>query len=227
MKVAFASMTYGPVDPRVLPHQRVASWHATKHGGVEWVGDISPNRMKFDVGRNRIAKDACDLTDADYVFWCDSDIMLPQDAITRMVSHGDPFVTGIYFQREGSHWPLIANRLPNEGSFQWLIKWPEGAYFPADGCGFGCVLTSVEMLKDIGDNWFTYEKYSEDFDFCIKAKAKGYQLHVDSNVLCGHLGDAEPVTFETYKAAHPKFGHPIALIQTGEGVSSAAAGGTR
>jgi hypothetical protein len=208
-RLAFASMTYGPVDPAIQPSLRVATWHAQRHGNVVWVGDMSPNRMKFDVARNLIAQTVCNETDADYIFWCDSDIILQQDAISRLVSHDLDFVTGLYFQRPAPHWPLVASKLPGEnGSFQWIVKWPLGALFPADGCGFGCVLTSTKMLKAMKKDWFTYEKFSEDFDFCIKARRAGFQLMVDSSVLCGHLPDPEPVTFETYKAAHPEIVWP-------------------
>lgn len=212
VKVAFASITYGPVDPRIVASQRVAIMHAARHGNVDWVGDVSPNREKFDVARNHVAKVACDdiEKDTDYVFWVDSDIELPADAISRLVSHGDPFVTGIYFQRLEPHYPLVAIQLPTpkkdySGSFQWIIKWPENAYFPADGCGFGCVLTSVKLLRDINQEWFKYERFSEDFDFCVKARKLGYKLMVDSNVLCGHLGDPKPITYEDYLKIHPEF----------------------
>lgn len=204
-KLVFASMTYGPVDSAVLPSQRVATWHAQQHGGVRWIADMSPNRMKFDVARNLIAQTVCNETDADGIFWCDSDVVLQEDAISQLVSHDANFVTGIYFQREPPHWPLISIRRPTgEQPFNWLVKWPEGAYFEADGCGFGCVYTSTRLLKAIGKDWFKYEHYSEDFDFCIKAKQAGFPLMVDSTVLCGHLRDPQPATFETYRAAHPE-----------------------
>ena len=183
--------------------------HAGNHG-VTWMGDLSPDKMKFDVGRDAVAKGACDMDDTDdaLVFWCDSDIILPVDAITVLAHRAKDmsydFLTGIYFQRAGDHnWPLIAHKTPKHG-FQWLMKWPPGSVFPVDGCGFGCVLTSVRMLQDIGEMWFNYEEYSEDFDFCVKAKAKGYQLMVDSTVLCGHLADPVPVTIEDFHAKHPE-----------------------
>ena len=84
------------------------------------------------------------------------------------------------------------------------IDFEEDVLMPIDGCGFGCVLTSVKLLRDIDHEWFSYEKYSEDFDFCLKAQAKGYQLWTDTGVLCGHLPDPKPVTFETFKEVHPE-----------------------
>jgi len=209
MDLLFACPTYGPTEPDADRSRRAAIMHAANFGG-KWLGDISTNRMKFDVARDAVAKEACNMEGASdaYVFWCDSDVILPPDAISVLahmaVEKGYHFVTGIYFQRECDHWPLVAHRSPNKG-FQWIARWPEGSVFPADGCGFGCVLTSVAMLQDIGEMWFNYEKFSEDFDFCVKAKNKGYQLMVNSNVLCGHLADPVPVTVETFKQKHPEF----------------------
>lgn len=207
MKMIWASPTYGPVDSQALRSQRLAIMHASQHG-VEWLGDASPERMKFDVARNAVAKEAVN-SEADYVFWCDSDIILPPWAISRISSYEKDFITGIYFQRVKPHWPLIAQFTGK--SFNWLIRWEPDMLLPIDGCGFGCVLTSVKMLRDIakhdtdGTEWFKYVKYSEDFDFCLKAKAAGYQLWVDTGVLCGHLPDPEAVTFETYQKTHPEF----------------------
>ena len=200
MKLIWASPTYGPIDPQALKNQRVAIMHAAANGNV-WAGDASPDRMKFDVARNAVAREACE-SDADAVFWCDSDIILPSYAITRLAAAGKDFICGIYFQRVKPHYPLIARYTGK--NFQWFGKWPEESLIPIDGCGFGCVLTSTKLLRAIDHEWFSYEKYSEDFDFCLKAQAKGYQLWADSGVLCGHLPDPKPVTFETFQEAHPE-----------------------
>lgn len=200
MKLIWASPSYGPVDPQALKSQRVAIMHAAANGHT-WLGDASPDKMKFDVARNAVAREGCE-SEADAVFWCDSDIILPAYAITRLVSAGKDFICGIYFQRVKPHYPLIA-RFTGK-NFQWFGKWPEESLMPIDGCGFGCVLTSTKLLRDIDHEWFSYQKFSEDFDFCLKAQAKGYQLWVDTGVLCGHLPDPKPVTFETFQEVHPE-----------------------
>ena len=241
MKLIFASPTYGPTEPEANKSQRVAIMHAANHGH-QWVGDASPDKQTFVVGRGMIAKAGCD-SEADYIFWCDSDIVLPPDAITRMVDHGLDFVTGIYFQKSGDHWPLIANFATDH--YNWMVCWPENVIAPVDGCGFGCVLTSTKMLRAMRDAfrpevlerkmicdlcesksphfdcvqrpmtdneirekanpWFEYAKFSEDFEFCQRAKKSGFQLYVDTAVLCGHLPAPPPTTIEDFKQKHPEF----------------------
>lgn len=206
-KLVFASPTYGPVDPQALRSQRVAIMHAAANGHT-WVADASPDRMKFDVARNASVQSALqsvEMDGAEYVFWCDSDVILPASAVTRLLSYGLDFVTGVYFQRVHPHWPLIAHFNEDRQSFNWISNWPPDTVAPIDGAGFGCLITSTKLLDAIGDNWFTYQKYSEDFDFCMKAKKLGYQLYVDTGVLCGHLADPVPVTRETFVRAHPEF----------------------
>ncbi len=214
MKLIFSSITYGPVEPATIVSQRAAIMHAANHG-VQWVGDASPDKQTFTAGRGMVAAAACD-SEADYVFWCDSDIVLKPDTVTRLVSYGLDFITGIYFQKTGEHWPLVANF--SEDHYNWMVRWPEHVVAPVDGCGFGCVLTSVKMLRDIRsmvearhqDNiekgicdlceagllgrshechrrpmtetekkldrknpWFDFAHFSEDFEFCQRAKRAG------------------------------------------------------
>lgn len=212
MKLIFASPTYGPIDSAALRYQRSAIMHAASNG-VTWLGDASPERMKFDAARNTAVRSVLrNSPDADAIFWCDSDVVLPVDAITRLVHSGKDFITGIYFQRYPPHWPLIAhfNRhggKDGKGTFAWFTEWPENIIAPIDGCGFGCVLTSTKMLRSMDAPWFTFERFSEDFDFCLRAKRAGYDLFVDTGVLCGHLADPVPVGITEFEAVKARGEH--------------------
>jgi hypothetical protein len=152
VNLLLACPTYGPVETMATRHLRTAMMHATNHGGVRWVGDVSPNRMKFDAARNAAvtlalkAEDA-EVATADAILWVDSDVVLPIDAITRLVAEQKDFITGVYVQREPPHFPLIANFDPVQKTFSWFIEFPTDVVAPIDGCGFGCVLTSTRMLR--------------------------------------------------------------------------------
>jgi hypothetical protein len=198
MKVLFSSPTYGPVDPQALRTQRAAIMHAAGHG-VTWVGDVSPDRMGFAAARNTVAQAALE-TEADAVFWCDSDVTLPADAISRLVVEEKDFITGIYTQRYPPYWPLVAYLNPATDTFQWWSQMPTDVVAPVDGCGFGCVLTSTNLLRAVGAPWFAFAKYSEDFDFCVKAKRAGFQLFAHTGVLCGHLPEPVPVGLAHHQA---------------------------
>ena len=176
MKLILSSPTYGPVEPLTATHLRAAVMHAAAHG-VEWVGDASPDRVKWDAARNLTVKTALE-SEAEAIFWCDADIVLPTDAITRLVATGEPFITGIYFQRGKPHWPLIAHFDARKQTFNWFIDWPANVVAPIDGCGFGCVLTTTAMFRAIDPPWFAFHKFSEDFDVCLKAARAGWAVRV-------------------------------------------------
>jgi hypothetical protein len=157
-----------------------------------WVGDISPDRLTFSAARNVALNNAIE-SGAEGVVWVDSDIIPPIDGIAKLVEHGKHFVTGVYFQRLPPHFPMFGKELGG-GRFQWAMSWPENVLAPMDGCGFGFVYTSVQMLKRVYkkfDQPFEFTVSSEDLTFCLRAKQCGFQLYVDTGVMCQHLGDAQ------------------------------------
>jgi len=206
MKLILASPSYGPIAPECVIGQRVAIMHAQKHAGVMWYGDCSPHDVKqstIDVARNRIAQEAC-RSDADAVFWLDSDVVLPPDAVTKLVLAGKDMICGIYCQRVPPHYPVVCHFDPtggadHRGTMNWIVTWPEDVIGEADGCGFGCVLTSVAMLRAMPRPWFHFGDFSEDFTFCRQAKAAGFQLYVHTGVLCGHMGIAPVITVDDFR----------------------------
>lgn len=199
MKLIFGCPSYGPMEPEAVISQRIAVMHAAGHGHT-WIGDCSPNRMAWTAARNEVVKNALE-TEADYICWADSDVILQPYAFTAMLGSGLDFVTGIYFQRHPPHWPLIAHYQPERESFAWFTDWPENVIAPIDGCGFGCVITSTKMLRALDPPWFHYEKFSEDFDFCRKATKSGFKLFVHTGIICGHLADPVPVSADHFKKA--------------------------
>lgn len=195
MRLLFAKPTYGPsADPIFDKSHRGAIMFAA-NCGIQWAGDVSPDRMLIASARNHIAKQAVE-AGADGVFWVDSDIKLPVDAVVRLVKHNMHFVSGLYFQRSAPYWPVFA-RLNKKGMFEWATGYPENTLAPCDGVGFGCVYTSVQLLRDVlalrecrdegpfgGD--FGKRTYGEDFLFCLRARKAAYQPYVDTGVRCEH-----------------------------------------
>lgn len=199
MKLLFAKPTYGPVaDPTFDQNHRTAIMRAANRG-VTWVGDVSTDRMGWSAARNRIAETALEAaveTEVDGVFWVDSDIMIPADTIHILAGYHLDFVSGLYFQRSAPFWPLFAKLNKRQG-FEWPSVYPENVLAPCDGIGFGCVFTSINLLKKVsalpeckeagpfgGD--FGKRSYGEDFTFCLRAKKVGISPHVDTAIKCEH-----------------------------------------
>jgi glycosyltransferase involved in cell wall biosynthesis len=134
----------------------------------------------------------------DYMFWVDSDIVLPRDTLVKLLGHNKDIVSGVYIQRKPDHkTPEVY--LPTEFGGMRNATAEEVAnpqLLEVAGCGFGCVLTKREVLSDIGYPQFAYKSaldhkdtVSEDVDFCMKAAQKNYKVYVDTSIKCDHLGN--------------------------------------
>lgn len=194
----YATPTYGPVDPTFEQNHRTAIMRAANRG-IAWVGDASVDRMGWSAARNRIVETALEVAETDKVdgvFWVDSDIMIPAETIHRLTEYNLDFVSGLYFQRSAPYWPLFAH-LNKKMAFEWPAVYPENVVAPCDGVGFGCVYTSIDLLRKVsalpeckedgpfgGD--FGKRSYGEDFTFCLRAKKVGIRPHVDTSVKCDH-----------------------------------------
>ena len=74
------------------------------------------------------------------------------------------------------------------------LGYPKDTLFECAGTGFGCVMTSANLLKKLTEKYgapFTpMMGLGEDVAFCWRATQNGYKLYCDSRVKCGHIGQA-------------------------------------
>jgi hypothetical protein len=213
VNLLYAAPTYGPTaDPMFDKNHRVALMYAANHG-VRWVGDCSPDREGWSTARNHVVKSAIEAAEQDPidgVFWVDDDIVMPQETISRISGYDLDFVSGLYFQRSAPFWPLFAIFNKKINAFEWPAIYPENVLAPCDGVGFGCVYTSIKLLRAVsklpeckedgpfgGD--FGKKSYGEDFTFCLRAKKAGFQAYVDTSVKCEHHIGPEFSNEELYR----------------------------
>jgi len=134
----------------------------------------------------------------DYLFSVDSDIVLPNDTLVKMLSHDVDVISGVYIQRkENIEIPEIYRKNQHGGmsnvNIAQLLKNP--TLQEIDGCGFGCVLVKTDVIKKIGYPQFVYTSaldhahtISEDVYFCHQAKEVGAKIYVDASIVCNHVG---------------------------------------
>ena len=146
--------------------------------------------------RNNLAAKAID-EGFDRVLWLDSDMRFQPDMLERMnalMDAGHPFVCGLFFTRKAPITPCVYACLEmHEGTpicipFQ---HWPDEP-FEAQACGFGAVLTSVDLLRRVKEKFpqpFTpIPGFSEDFSFCLRARAFGVFPWCDPAIKVDHIG---------------------------------------
>ena len=138
----------------------------------------------------------------DWLVMIDSDMVLERDTIRRLVEgvQDKHFLTALYFRRRLPTGPLILKELDWYESEYGPMEiaeayedYPRGEVFQIQGCGFGCCIMSVEMVRKLGiayrmNPWTPLPRLSEDFAFCYRAIKQGYKLYCDSSLLPGHVG---------------------------------------
>lgn len=142
----------------------------------------------------------------DYVLWLDSDMVFNPHTLSSMLNTLKAYsnysmLTGVYYMRKSPHTPVlyktIAEPAMTDGCLQKRIETmtdiPD-TLFEVEGCGFGCVLTSVPLLKKVWDKFgpaFTpYPWASEDMSFCYRVKQLDEKILCDPSIYLGHIGTA-------------------------------------
>ena len=146
------------------------------------------------VARNRLAEHSL-RNGFDYTFFVDGDIILPPDALEKLLFVNAGIAAGWYIKKiPGKEIPeLYKNN--GEGKTVNITVVPENELLPIAGCGFGCALINNSVFRSLGErNWFKYIHEdsgflcSEDIDFCVRAAGKGVQIVADTSLCCPHIG---------------------------------------
>lgn len=211
-----ACPTYGPVDPFCQKMLRVAMMSAGNRG-LRWAGDVSADKQDFSTARNMAAQTLFDFPDsADGIVWVDSDIVLEQDSIIKLVGtakrNNIDFLCGVYYKKGEPYDPVVYWYDPELDVYLGIENFALDMVVPISACGFGFVWTSTKTIQAIADNkayfdehgkWFPDTRhlpkgsrtpdgrhpFGEDFNFCDKARMAGIQLHMDTGLQLGHKGD--------------------------------------
>jgi len=129
----------------------------------------------------------------DYLFFLDADTVPPVDVIDRLLAHDVDMVSAVVQAWQYGGPTAIAMRWSDE---------KEG-YLPHYGNGLervdiatlACSLIKREMMEGLLPGVFAFEEpedawgiegYSEDFVFCRRAKAAGFEIYTDYSILCSH-----------------------------------------
>jgi GT2 family glycosyltransferase len=156
------------------------------------IGVFCPQSYSIDASRNLIVEHAIEIG-YDYIMWVDSDMILPKNTLTTLMSRDKDIVSGVYRHKLLFGKNVVAKRfVPNKkDTYEDLtieeVKEPK--LIEIDGVGFGCVLTKVDIFRNIKKPWFKYTpKMGEDIYFCRKAQAKGYKVYLDTSIKADHIG---------------------------------------
>lgn len=210
-KIAWLTPVADNVQAKTFQHVIAAVSYASHNGvAIDYIG-ITERQIIQDA-RNVLAQHLLK-TDCEWAFWCDSDQIIPPNTIPYLLSVAKnkdaKFVTGVYYQRHGSHRAVLWSKSPVPVDGQSIETLSADKYshffivpsvdmtqpFKVDVCGFGCVLTHRSMFEKIPYPYFVYSgaygtdtHCSEDFYFCVEAKKAGFQLWAAPKLKVGHIG---------------------------------------
>ena len=184
----------------MMPSLFVASLMALKVVGDPCEKYFGMNSLIYDT-RNKIAKHAIE-NDIERVLWLDSDMEFERDLMERLsawIDYGLDFISGIYVTRKEPIRPTIFKGMEirdtpegRKAIAPTYEDYPESEVFEIDACGFGVVMTTVKLLKDVTEAYglpFTpVFGYGEDLSFCMRARELGYKIWCDSSITAGHVG---------------------------------------
>lgn len=176
---------------------------------------IRTHPIRMVQSRNLVVKAFLDETDAEWLFWVDTDMGWRPDALDRLLAAADPvkapLVGGLCF----GLWPTgydgmgglrfdvrptlfrIAARV-NDGApvFSPMPTYPADTVVQvhATGCAFVLIHRSVleKVRAEHGDHWYDQvvdgdgEVLGEDISFCLRADALGLPMFVDTGTPTTH-----------------------------------------
>lgn len=139
--------------------------------------------------RNLIASHAINY---DYLLSVDSDMGFHPESLIRLLAADKDIIGSVYRQR------LEPEKLEVYGFNLLRVAYKDiynSGPREVGAVGMGLTLIKSKVLKEIGYPQFEYhsaldhnDTFSEDLDFCLKAKNKGFEVWVESNIVCHHFG---------------------------------------
>jgi glycosyltransferase involved in cell wall biosynthesis len=153
------------------------------------------SRYSVAMARNVAAKEAVD-GGFDYIWFVDSDMIIPPDALIRLRGMDADFATGWALSAAGGTAASIASYDAGGNFFYGMhADWVRGHAepFEVDGSGLSCTLIKTDVFKTLDYPYFQYVEYasgevlSEDFGFCLALRGAGKKMRCDPALKAGHI----------------------------------------
>lgn len=155
---------------------------------VSWKG------LPVDVARNRLARDALQ-RGARHLFFVDSDVLVPPEAILQLVRWKLPIIAGVYWTKRG--YVGVWRKDPDvPGMYNPVDKINPQSLVEVDAVAAGCMLIDTRVFKVVPEPWFKWAiedpavqapgHLSEDIWFCNRAQEHGFRVFIDPTVKCEH-----------------------------------------
>ena len=162
---------------------------------------VQANSMIYD-SRNTLTAKAL-VNGYDRVLWIDSDMVFDEDLLERLnrdMDAGPDYVSALCFKRHIPTGPCVYREINYGQAEDGTVRaeavpyndYPEDMMFRCAGTGFGAVMVSTALLKDVwehyGPPFNPLTQMGEDLSFCYRAAQLNYPMYCDSRIKVGHCG---------------------------------------
>lgn len=154
--------------------------------GVQYDVKIKGNTLVY-AARDWLASQAVN-NDYTHVLWLDADMIFSDNLFSELLDTGKEFVSAVYHARRPPFPSCIFTGLD---PVQRPTEYPLDT-FEIEGCGFGAVLMTTNVLRQVFSAFstcFTPEKkFSEDLMMCKRWRGLGGKIWCEPTIKCGHIG---------------------------------------
>jgi GT2 family glycosyltransferase len=144
--------------------------------------------------------------DYTHLLFVDEDVLVPGDTIVRLGEVGGAIACGCYpgtkAPDDRPHMFIPYIMICIDGL--WRQKWFKGIK-ECEGAGTGCMLIERQVFETLGYQWFDWpmwlneqgqmQHYSDDIDFCRRARDAGFKVYAHGDVRCGHMKEVDVASF--------------------------------
>ena len=165
----------------------------------------------IDISRDKAVQMAIQ-SGAKWLFFLDSDVIVPPDTLERLIAWNKDVVGGLYVRRHNPPFNEMLRFNPNGPGLKPIMdgEFADGDLIECDAIATGCMLIKTEVFERLRPfqitidgqparpQFFLWTEYrlpggsSEDFSFCIRARQQGIQIFCDTSIKCKHAG---PIKF--------------------------------
>ena len=237
VNIAFASTGYGPLwAPAVSSWLRTVAFTARTYT-IKGAGIT--DRQYTHTAENQLVMEFLSNPDLTHLFFTEADMILPHDAIVKLVALDKDMASGVYFLRsdtqEGRGQPCLYKKAAGVDALKAKKKnvefqhsavslFPQNEPFRVDCAGLGCMLFKRHVFEKVPYPWFDLKASSEtelgygsDIYFSKRARDTGMELWIDPTVQCGQI-DYYETNIDDYRwqlENNPKFAGSGYIIGAG------------
>ena len=161
--------------------------------------------------RNDIVKKAKEIG-ARKLLMIDADMIVPENAIFRLMELDAAISAGYFFSRNRPHFPCAMRFVrESDGSFRkddqgnkllTPFYQPHSGVQDVDAVGAAFTLYDMKIFDEVSWPWFYPGAYGEDINICVKTRERGWKVKVDTDLIIKHIGRAELIDENNYAQAN-------------------------